>query len=556
MKTANRESGVVLVAVVCLAAVAAVLAVGLLSESGSQLKLAGRQTTMEQAFYIAEGGAERAVAYIQRAGTNIIVGNTITGLMGNGRFDASIFGSTETPDTGDTHTVAGRININPNNSPENEFLMLTTDGASYNRDNLQDQDLADYNGAASLVHVKPKGNSDQTTLDVDGASYTLDKNYAYTFSAVSMNVVLTNDNRNPQGKAVGKWWIYINGNNVDLSDDSGGSSQAAQYYTIYSIGTVGTSRRLVIMEGVHQMSWAKYAMWYNDGPGAIWIRSGERFDGPVHANTYIYLQGDPVFNALVSSTRSSWGSGSATNNVDFNAGYLLSAPAQSMASINFPNLLAQSSMVITGMSSITMSGTNLRITSWTRGWTNQEVAVPSNGMIYVQQAASGGSSSTRKGTVSVGGVLDGRLSIVAENNIQITNHITYANTNIVLTATNITDDALGLIAKQDVIVMDEAPDNLNIYAHIIAEGSATSSSSDGSFYVEHYDSRDYSDLLNVYGGIVQYYRGAVGTFGGWGGDTGFSKNYIFDQRFTANPPPYYPTVTNDYQWQGWRDKPL
>lgn len=556
METPKNESGVVLVAVVCMAAVTAILAIGLLNESGSQLKLANRQTHMEQAFYIAEGGAERAVSYIQRAGTNIIVGNTITGLMGNGRFDATIFGSTEMLGTGGTHTVAGRININPNNSPENEFLMLTTDGASYTRDVLKDNDTADYNGTATMVHVKPKGNADQTDLVVDNETYTLAKNKAYTFSAASMNVVLTNDGRNAQGKAMGQWWIYINGDNVDMSDDAGGSAQAIQYYTIYSIGTVGASRRLVIMEGVHQMSWAKYALWYNSGPGQIWFRSGEQFDGPVHANTDIYLQGDPVFNALVSSTRSAWGAGSTTNDVVFNAGYELSASAQSMASINFSNLLAQASMVITGTAAITMSGTNLLITSWTRGWNKQSVAVPSNGMIYIQQASSGGSASTRKGTVDVGGVLDGRLSIVAENNIQITNHITYANTNISHTATNITDDALGLIAKQDVIVMDEAPNNLNIYAHIIAEGSATSGKNDGSFYVEHHDSRSDSGSLNVYGGIVQYYRGAVGTFGGWGGDTGFSKNYVFDQRFEVNPPPHYPAVTNDYRWQGWRDKPL
>ena len=142
-----------------------------------------------------------------------------------------------------------------------------------------------------------------------------------------MNVVLTNDGRNAQGKAVGKWWINIDGNNVTMTDDAGGGSQAVDYFTIYSIGTVGDSRRLVIMDGVHQASWAKYALWYNSGPGAIWIKSGEQFDGPVHANTDIYLDGDPIFNALISSTRSAWGAGSDTNDVVFNGGYLLSEPA-------------------------------------------------------------------------------------------------------------------------------------------------------------------------------------------------------------------------------------
>lgn len=538
-----------LVAVICLAAVTAVLALGLLSESGFQLKLAGRQAAMEQAFYVAEGGAERAVAYIRQGGA---IPNTITGMISNGRFYTSIVGSSGESSTDTTHTVSGWININPNASPDREFLMLATDGTTFSRDDLQDQDLLDYVGTACMVHVKPKGSSDQT-VTVDGAPYTLDKNTAYTFSAASMSVVLTNDNRNPQGKAVGQWWISINGSGITISDDSGAGSQALQYYTIYSIGTMGTARRLVILEGVHQMSWAKYALWYNGGPGAIWIRSGERFDGPVHANTYIYLQGNPIFNALISSTPSSWGAGSDTNAVQFNDGFLLSAPTQTMASINFTNLQSQATMVVTGFTSITMSGSNLLVTSWTRGWTNNPVSVPSNGngLIYIRNAASGGSASTRTGTVSVAGVLDGRLTIVADNNIQITNHITYA-----VHPTNSSDDALGLIARRDVIVMNEAPNDLNINAHIIAEGSASSSSSDGSFYVQNYDTRPFSGSLNVYGGIVQYYRGAVGTFGGWGGDTGFTKNYVFDLRFSVNPPPYYPAVTNEYQWQGWRDKPL
>ncbi|MDD5677700.1 MAG: hypothetical protein PHW60_06860 [Kiritimatiellae bacterium] len=556
MKTANRDSGVVLVAVVCLAAVAAVLAIGLLSESGAMLKVAGRQAAMEQAFYIAEGGAERAVAYIQQAGTNLVAGNTITGLIGSGRFSTSIFGSTTIPSTSGAHTVEGWININPNNSAGNEFLLLMTDGESFTRDDL-DQDLADYGGTASLVHVKPKGN--QTDLNVDNVVYPLDKNYAYTFSAASMNVVLTNNSRNAQGKAVGQWLIYINGNDVDIDDDSGGSSEIVQYFTIYSVGTVEASRRLVILEGVHQMSWAKYALWYESGPGEIWIRGGERFDGPVHANTYIYLKEDPVFNALISSTRSSWGNGayenSNTNAVHFNAGYLLGAPAQSMASINFSNLVAHASMVITGTTDITLSGTNILVSNSRGGWSNSLMVFPSNGLIYIKTATNAPDLS-KTGTVSVAGTLDGRLSIACDYDIKIANHITYANTNIALGLTNTSDDALGLIAKHDAIVMKSAPNNLNIYAHIIAEGSATAGLKDGSFYVQNYDSRANSGYLNVYGGIVQYYRGAVGTFGGWWGNTGFSKNYIFDQRFTARPPPQYPAVTNDYQWQGWRDKPL
>jgi hypothetical protein len=48
----------------------------------------------------------------------------------------------------------------------------------------------------------------------------------------------------------------------------------------------------------------------------------------------------------------------------------------------------------------------------------------------------------------------------------------------------------------------------------------------------------------------------VGTFDPWSGQmvSGFAKNYTFDTRFENNPPPQYPTLTNEYIWTGWRDK--
>ena len=62
----GKESGVVLVAVICFTAVAAILAIGLMNESATQLRSAGKTVNFEKAFYVAEGGAERAVAYLRK----------------------------------------------------------------------------------------------------------------------------------------------------------------------------------------------------------------------------------------------------------------------------------------------------------------------------------------------------------------------------------------------------------------------------------------------------------------------------------------------------------
>lgn len=535
--TAQNESGVVLIAVICFAAIAAILAVGLMTESSTHLKLAGRNVNLEKAFYAAEGGAERAVAYVRNGG---VVPTNLTGTIGNGTYAAYILATPDTAGTGGTHTVSGSININPNSSPQHEFLLMTTDGQAFDRDSLQNTSLQDYSGNANLVRVKPKGSSDQT-ITVDGASYVLEKNTAYNFVGDSFPVTLSNDGRDTNGLAMGQWWINIGGSGISLGDDPDPASVSVSLFSIYSIGTVEGINKTIYLDGVHQESWAKYALWYHTGPSSIQITSGETFNGPVHANTYIYLTGNPIFNALISTTKSWWQSGSSTSAVSFNAGYLFNAPAQSMASVSFDSFLPKAELVVTGLTSITLSGSNMVISNSRLGWTTNIMTIPSNGLIYARTTTTG---SDKQGTVNVGGTLDGRLTIVADYDVNITNHLNYA-----VHPTNNSDDALGLVSGRNVTVALQAPSNLKIFAHIMAVGSATTSTSDGSFEVANLMSRGDSGLLNVYGGIVQYYRGTIGS-----GSHGYWKNYTFDTRLETAPPPEYPAITNEYVWSGWRER--
>lgn len=548
MNTVQNESGVVLIAVICFTAIAAVLAAGLMTESSSQLKIAGRNVNLEQAFYVAEGGAERAVAYISRQ-TGLTTPTCITGSIGNGNYAAFIVPLSDTS-TGGTHTLNGSLNINPNNSPANEFLLVKPDGTSITRDDLAADNTAYdsepcvyYSGPATLIHVKPMGAGNQNDLSVDGAVYSLNNSTTYDFVG-EMNIVVQTDNRNPGNhRATPPWRLdSISGDGITLFDSSVADPSGMDQYEVRAIGAVEDARRTVIMEGIHQQSWSKYALWYNSGPGEIWITSGEVFNGPVHANTWLYLTGSPIFNALVSTTKSGWGSGPAS--AQFNGapspGYQFNAPLQSMASVDFNVLRAKADLVVTGLTKINLAGTNMIVSNSRSGWTNNTILIPSNCLVYVTNAASGASSSN----VYVGGVLDGRLTIVTDNDIYITNHLTYA-----VHPTNNSDDALGLVARHDVIVADNTPDDLNLFAHIMAVGSSTAANNDGSFKVNNIY-RSYAGYINLYGGIVQYYRGAVGTTS----PTGYRKNYTFDQRLETQPPPDYPSITNEYLWTGWREK--
>jgi len=211
----------------------------------------------------------------------------------------------------------------------------------------------------------------------------------------------------------------------------------------------------------------------------------------------------------------------------------------------------QAGMVLAGYTYIRLNTSNMVVKNTRAGWTNWTTnAFPANGLIYVKDATNN-PTSTKKGNVYLSGTLDGRLTIASDYDILITNHVRYATH-----PTNSSTDALGLLAMRNVVIDQSCPNNLDVFAHIIASGKSTpTDSSDGCFWVTNYDNGSGRGELSVYGGIVQDKRGPVGTVNSSSGAqiTGFKKNYTYDTRFADNPPPFYPTLTNEYQWKAWRE---
>ncbi len=113
--------------------------------------------------------------------------------------------------------ITGGININPNNSPDNEFTLGFADGTTITRDDLT-QDYGGYTGPAEMVHLKPKGNGNQNSLTLNGEPYTLYNANTYDITG-PLSVDLYNDHINPSGKAVGKWWIEITAAGATIEQD-------------------------------------------------------------------------------------------------------------------------------------------------------------------------------------------------------------------------------------------------------------------------------------------------------------------------------------------------
>lgn len=318
--------------------------------------------------------------------------------------------------------------------------------------------------------------------------------------------------------------------------------QADASYVIRSEGQVGRISRLVILEGARHKTWAKYALWSRDNR-QIYFKSGEVFDGPVHANNELWFSGNPEFLAAVTSSASTYGG--RTNDCIFHQGFRLGVPTDSMADVDFASLKSAAALVLSGTTSLRFEGTNMVVSNDDNGWTNRRLPVPQSGAVYVQ------TSGRHAGTVEVQGVLDGRLTVVADHDIRITDNLTYATDPA---GGRSSDDALGLIAGRNIAVERSFPNNGKIYAHMMATGKETPRNlTDGSFGVVDYDERRASGNLTVYGGIVQDYRGAVGTFSGSRLVSGFDKHYTYDPRFASYPPPCYPPLSDEFTWDRWRE---
>lgn len=327
---------------------------------------------------------------------------------------------------------------------------------------------------------------------------------------------------------------------IDVRPAAGGSVQI----DLISTGTVQGVSRGVSMRGVRRVSWARYALWYDAEATKLWIVGGEMFNGPVYSRPKFHFHSSGV--ATKGQARfydSAWTAADSIEkekpsvNPKFDKGLRTNTEVESMSSISFDELRSEADIVVDGDTTIEVSGTEMTVTNQRKGWYQETMDVPENGMVYVRTATTGSSSTkTANVTVSAPDGIEGRLTVVAENDIQLAGHVRCKRN----PKTNPdSTDAVGLIAKRHVAVQSTAPNNLEVYAHVICQ--------EGGFGVANYNSGKPRGSLKVYGGIVNQTRNPVGTTG----NTGYTKEYEFDPRFAKNPPPHYPTLTDELEWVEW-----
>jgi hypothetical protein len=198
----------------------------------------------------------------------------------------------------------------------------------------------------------------------------------------------------------------------------------------------------------------------------------------------------------------------------------------------------------TGTTTIKLTGNSMKVTNAAAGLNNANMALPSNGVIYVQNGNCGQgyrplaaySAPAGCADVYVDGPYSTDLTIGSEKDIIITGDLKKAS-----------DTMLGLIANNFVRVYHPVT-NLNAANKTCTNASGTMQNIEidaailalqHSFTVDHYFCGGPLDTLTVDGAIAQKFRGPVGTGGSGGISNGYLKDYIYDDRLRLRQPPHF-----------------
>lgn len=337
-----------------------------------------------------------------------------------------------------------------------------------------------------------------------------------------------------------------------------GGSGNIRRYRVTSTGSFGNISR-ILTNYVQVDNYARY-LWFSDrevfGGRNVWFWTEDRLNGPTHTNGHFNIYRNPVFESEARSVDDYirfYNNGyninlQQTTNPpydlpDFQQGVDFGAEPTTMPSqaLNLRSAASNGGLYLRGDSTVVLNNNGtMNVTNAGQGWNNQNMPLPANGALFV---VCDGSRCRNGGSLTVSGALNGQLTVGAERDVVIPNNLLYADD----PRTNPgSDDTLGIISERDVVIDDRAPENLEIDGCIMAL--------DTSFMLENYWAGPPKGTLVVYGGIIQDERGPVGTFNGRTGRkvSGYSKNYLYDNRLLGSPPPFMPT-TGDYVTLSWEE---
>lgn len=309
----------------------------------------------------------------------------------------------------------------------------------------------------------------------------------------------------------------------------------------------------------------------------IVFSSGEFINGPLHTNDELNICGTPTFGRNVSdlievsSPPQGWrgSSNCGSNSPTFRGTYLTNAPVLTPPATNDSLKNVQGAALYSGQTRIVLNGTQMTVT--TNAGATSTIPIPSSGVIYVANSTSSACSNAYSpfssttalypsnspcGNVYVSGAYSGQLTIAAENDIVIDGSLCRGSCSGSPSGSGL----LGLIANNFIRVYHpispvgtattssncNSTSNMNSGSPPYNGGSISNLRIDAamlsiqhSFIVDHYNCGSPLGTLTVNGAISQKFRGPVGTVSGTTTQSGYSKNYTYDDRLRYLAPPNF-----------------
>ncbi|MGN8225355.1 DUF4900 domain-containing protein [Gracilimonas sp. BCB1] len=319
---------------------------------------------------------------------------------------------------------------------------------------------------------------------------------------------------------------------------------------LYSEATYGNYTAVVEVM-MRRDSYSKYSYFSDEerssllGNSEIYFYSSDVISGPIHTNGTFRMSGTPTFYGHVSSPNNWQSRNLFGDNPDFRSTTDFNSPERPLPTQTQINDLksAANSTGLTFTNQIDVTFQDDGSVSISEYDEAAEVWLPAQE--YAAPEHNGIISTTKK--ASVKGTVAGPLTLHSEDDIEIMGDLEYYDDP---RNNEVSADLLGLVSEKDVILDKDAHTykgsaDVNLHASIMAMGT--------SFRVENYSSGGYRGKINLLGGIIQKNRGPVGTFGGFFGDTGFSKNYEYDTRLRYSIPPYFPRESV-FSILSWKDR--
>ncbi len=285
---------------------------------------------------------------------------------------------------------------------------------------------------------------------------------------------------------------------------------------------------------------------YNDYCDIISFISGDTINGPLYTDDSLAICGHPTFGRgpldtiAVGAPSPGWHSTCSGSSPDFQGNFIPGAGQLYPPSSGTSTLqnVVQSSFKYTGQVRICLNGTSMTVGTGSTCTGKYSGAIPSNGVVYVANGSCSDvyspfdttySSSSGCGNAYVSGSYSGQLTIAAQNDVIINGDLVNSGGGL-----------LGLIADNFVRVYHPCSSGNN------QSGSQSNPEIDAailairhSFIVDNYNCGNQLGDLSVTGAIAQKFRGPVGTYGGYGGGSGYTKNYVYDDRLRYLEPPYF-----------------